>query len=257
MSIPNWYDIEKPMLETIARLDKGSGVPFLELEQPLADHFRLTETERNQVLTSKPPRLPRRKFLFRMGWASTSLTKKKLICRPDRGMRSLTEKGKKLLAEGGETDVPPVVRPPTETDYSSEMKALDDLKVCLKELDTASLTRFEKIVETMLRQMGYGVTPSKQQSGSVKFLISLEHSLGSVRMCVFIESGQSVNRKRLQQYSHEMKTNAAQQAVVFICDKVKSKSGRKKPAGDNRFILVSLEDLARLVIKHEVDITKP
>lgn len=246
MAIPKRKTLECPLLKYICRHHDGDGVTLDDAEKGLAKELGLSQSEIEAKIPNDPRN--RRRFRNELDFAASSLRKNGLISIPSRGKRAPTEAGIEKVKSCG-TEPPP---------FLSELKVLDGLRhdLYIKELDKASPTRFEKIIETMLRQMGYGVTPSKQKASSVKFLISLEHSLGSERMCVFVETDQSVNRKRLQQYSHEMKMNAAQRAVVFSKDNAKSKSGRKKPAGDNRFILVGLKDLARLVIKHEVDITK-
>lgn len=96
MAIPGYQAIMRPLLEALA---DGSPHVLVELQQPLAAHFGLSDVELGERLESGAP-----VFANRVAWAATYLSKAGVINRPGRGLVSLTPRGRTLLAEGTSID---------------------------------------------------------------------------------------------------------------------------------------------------------
>jgi restriction system protein len=92
MAIPDYQSIMLPILRLA-----GDGQPhkFRDAVEQLAEHFALSNDERSEMLPSGTA------FLFdnRVGWARTYLKQAGLLESQRRGIFSITDKGKQLLAE--------------------------------------------------------------------------------------------------------------------------------------------------------------
>lgn len=95
MPIPTQREIEIPLLHLINTL--GGEVKPKDTYEPLADYFKLTKAEREQLL----PNTPYKKFENNVQWARMRLVYKGLIDNSIRGLWKITEKGKKELAKYG------------------------------------------------------------------------------------------------------------------------------------------------------------
>ncbi|HOM97418.1 MAG TPA: winged helix-turn-helix domain-containing protein [Bacteroidales bacterium] len=113
MPIPPEKDILTPLLHLIHIM--GGEVKPSEVYETLANYFRLTEKERQEV---QPSGLSK-KFENRVRWARNSLCKKGFLDRTLRGVWKITEKGKKELSRLGLINKPfPVVISPQGQDAS-------------------------------------------------------------------------------------------------------------------------------------------
>src|SRR5438477_1079949 len=91
MPIPKYDEIMLPLLKA---LSDGKEHPKAELVQKMADHFKLTPEEREQMLPSG-----RATYIkHRTGWAAFGLRKAGLATNPIEGTLQITEEGRKFLA---------------------------------------------------------------------------------------------------------------------------------------------------------------
>lgn len=90
--LPTYEEIMHPLLKYLA---DGKEHIFQEAQEYLAQYFQLTDEERNELLKSGF----QTKFANRVGWASTYLSKACLLKKPKKGVWTITEIGKEVLAK--------------------------------------------------------------------------------------------------------------------------------------------------------------
>ena len=95
MTIPTQKDIEIPLLHFIYTL--GGIVKPSDTYKPLADYFKLSSQEQNELLPSGISK----RWENRVQWARLVLTQKGFLDRSVRGIWKITEKGKKELERLG------------------------------------------------------------------------------------------------------------------------------------------------------------
>ncbi len=188
MAIP---DYETLMLPLLLRLSDGRERVLKELQQELAEEFRLTPEERIQLLPSGGTLT----FASRIGWAKTYLKKAGLVSQPKRGNVQITGIGKDALRESpSRIDVKFLERFPDflefrngsrektvvadsvpstqmaldltpdeiiESAYQKSVAALAD--EVLERVKGCSPLYFERLVVQLLIKMGYG--GSREEAG--------------------------------------------------------------------------------------------
>ena len=93
MPIPPYQDIFVPLLNIVS---DGRVHSVAELLEPLADQFKLTVEERNELLPSGKQAT----FHNRLGWAKTYLTKALILESVGRGRFQITDRGRELNSKG-------------------------------------------------------------------------------------------------------------------------------------------------------------
>src|SRR4030067_2117911 len=177
MAIPDYQTLMLPVL-SCASDEKEHTIH--EAVKFLADHFKLTEEEKKELLPSGHQEV----FFNRVGWARTYLKKAGLLEAPKRGIFKITDRGKKILRSSpseinnkllsqfdefkefktrrrkrdeNSEDIIEQIKTPEEAfeiaydNLRNELanELLDHLKRCDPSL-------FEKIVIEVLVKMGYG-----------------------------------------------------------------------------------------------------
>ncbi|MDH4129588.1 MAG: restriction endonuclease [Spirochaetota bacterium] len=190
MPIPDYQTIMKPLLEYVK---DGKTYTLKETYEKIADHFYLTEEEKNKLLSSGKKMI----YKDRTSWAKTYMKKAGLLEDVKWGHFKITQKGKDLLSENPDkinddllmryedfrdfkkpnkaeklNDVNDVEideiteKTPEETlDYSIQKineNVLDDL---LETVKSCSPLFFERLVIELLVKMGYG--GSMKEAGEV------------------------------------------------------------------------------------------
>jgi len=92
MAIP---DYQTCMLHLLRLASDGSEHTLKEAVPALADTFQLTDTERTELLPSGQQAV----FHNRVAWANTYLKKAELLRSPRRGVFTITDRGKSVLAK--------------------------------------------------------------------------------------------------------------------------------------------------------------
>lgn len=178
--MPTWDGFLLPVLQV---LEDGETVQARELQARVADHVELTEAQRDEVLDSGQLR-----FRNRIGWAVSSLARAGALDRPRRGSYTMTDVGRRLLAEHpqrlDEVDLRQVpayrdhvparranvasITPEKETQQSSDLDPVEQIEAgtarlraevgaqLLERLRAASPDFLEQSVLDVLVAMGYG-----------------------------------------------------------------------------------------------------
>jgi restriction system protein len=181
--IPDYQTIMLPLLKLTS--DKKTH-KFREVIDSLADHFKLTDKERKELLPSGNQAL----FDNRVGWARFYLTKANLLKSEKRGTHQITEQGLKFLKSNptalrtkdlenfkafkefkesidkknqvdikvsSNQDIDETVRTPEEALEYAYLKLKNDLsRDLLNIIKNCSPAFFEKLVIDILTKMGYG-----------------------------------------------------------------------------------------------------
>jgi restriction system protein len=92
MAIPDYQARMLPLVQLAA---DGREHTLKEVLPALADRFKLTETERIELLPSGQQEV----FRNRVSWANTYLKKAGLLHAPRRGYFAITDRGKSVLAQ--------------------------------------------------------------------------------------------------------------------------------------------------------------
>lgn len=90
MAIPDFQSLMLPLLDC---LSEGRELTMRDVTARLADHFRLSDDERQQLLPSGQNRL----FANRVAWAKAHLKAAGLLDNPSRGKVRLSAEGRKGL----------------------------------------------------------------------------------------------------------------------------------------------------------------
>ncbi len=90
MAIPKYDEIQIPALQLLC---DGKPRKRIEIEEPLSTHFKLTDSERNQMYDSGNGPI----FMDRVQWALSYLNMTGLVSKPKRGLYEINEEGRKIL----------------------------------------------------------------------------------------------------------------------------------------------------------------
>ena len=171
------------MLHLLRLASDGAEHTLKDAVTALADMFKLTEAERTELLPSGQQAI----FNNRVAWASTYLKKAGLLCAPRRGVFTITDRGKTVLAQNpskidrhfleqfpeflafqnrtkAESEVEnvrstgsSVIETPLESLEAAYEKIRGELKnELLDRLKGEAPAIFERIVIELLVKMGYG-----------------------------------------------------------------------------------------------------
>lgn len=175
MTIPDFQTVMLPLLELAS---DGRVRSMAEYRQALAEHFRLTPEEREELLPSGKQPI----FSNRVAWASVYLQRAGLLVRPQRGHYQITERGREVVESkpekvsvkflqqfpefnafrqrstekkpSGETEGGGTPEEDLEASYQQlrdelALEIIDQVKSCTPEF-------FERLVVELLVKMGYG-----------------------------------------------------------------------------------------------------
>ena len=287
MTIPDFQTVMLPLLET---LKDGNVWRMNEVTEHLAKQFLLSDEERNAMLPSGQAPL----FANRVAWAKTHMKAAGLIDNPNRGRVSISERGLLVLAKKPtaismkflkqfeeyneftsnkkttvlETSATPEndslqVRPPLELleeSFGILQEALKD--ELLTRLKNGSPAFFERAVLKLLSAMGYGITGGAQLTGQpgdggIDGVI-FEDKLGLDIVCVQAKryAEASVGRPAIQQFSGSMDGYKAKKGVILTTSSFSKEAIAFVDRSEGkRVILIDGEQLAQLMIQHNVGVT--
>lgn len=284
MAIPDYETVMLPLLQTLA---DGVERRIGDLREQLAQHFGLTELEREQRLPSGQATV----IASRVGWAKTYLKNAGLVEQPGRGRIRITEEGRRFLAhnpnqlgakdlerypsflafknrtrdQAGEEASQPLTERQTplerieESVQALEVATADEL---LDRLKTSSPAFFEQIVVKLLLAMGYGGTTGqgfatgKSGDGGIDGVIQ-EDKLGLDVVSIQAKRWEaSVGRPIVQAFVGSMDYIRAKKGVIITTsafsrdavDFVEKIEGKK-------VVLVDGQRLTQLMLDHDVGVT--
>lgn len=285
MSIPDYQSIMLPLLKQTSDRQEHS---FPSLVETLAAEFKLTDSERRDLLPSGG------QFVFdnRVGWARTYLKKAGLLSAPKRGVIQITDRGLQVLKDDPKRVDNKVLRrfpeflefqsakgdAGTESDRTASAEHLDPqenieagYQRIRKELSGELLTRikacspafFERLVVELLLKMGYGGSRrdfgqaiGKPGDGGIDAVIK-EDKLGldAVYLQAKRWDNSQVGSKEIQAFVGALHGKKARKGVFITT------SGFSQPACDyvreiqDKVILIDGPTLADLLIEHGVGVS--
>src|SRR3984893_16766983 len=180
MPIP---DYQTCMLHLLRLASDGAEHTLKDAVPALADIFHLTDAERTELLPSGQQAV----FHNRVAWANTYLKKAELLRAPRRGVFTITDRGKRVLAQNppkidlklleqfpeflefqaksktveegdnAQQTVPAAIETPLESLEAAYSKIRGELKSeLLDRLKAEAPAVFERVVIALLVKMGYG-----------------------------------------------------------------------------------------------------
>lgn len=276
------------MLPLLKHAADGQEHSFHSLVEALAADFKLTESERRELLPSGG------QFVFdnRVGWARTYMKKAALLSAPRRGVVQITERGLEVVAAHPKRIDNKVLRQypeflefqgakTSDAKQEHEVGVPDQLDPqesieagyhrIRKQLSTELLARiksctsdfFERLVVELLLKMGYGGSRrdagqaiGKSGDGGVDGVIK-EDKLGLD--VVYIQAkrwdNSQVGSKEIQAFVGALHGRKARKGVFITT------SGFSKPARDyvrdiqDKVVLIDGHELAELLIEHGVGVS--
>jgi len=285
LAIPDYQTVMLPLL----RLLKDGKEHYLgEVVSSLADEFKLSPAEREQLLNSGQQTVIRN----RAGWARTYLKKAGLLDSPRRGYFRITERGQSVLSsKPGRIDVKyleqfpefvafrelrherqdEVPLPIAQSTDATPEEALDaaygrlrlDLESdLLEQVKTASPSFFERLVVELLVRMGYGGTlrdagqaVGKSGDGGIDGIIK-EDRLGLD--VIYIQAKRweaTVGRPEIQKFAGALQGHRAHKGVFITTSAFSSDAQEFASRIDSKIVLIDGPMLARYMIDHNIGVS--
>jgi restriction system protein len=285
MAIPDYQTIMLPFLQF---LKDGKERNLSELVDSIADKFKLTTEERQQLLGSGQQTVIRN----RAGWARTYLKKAGLLESTRRGFFRITERGQSVLASKPQRiDVKYLEQFPefiafrelrherpdeaslpvsASTDATPE-EALDvayaRLRLnlegeLLEQVKSASPSFFERLVVELLVRMGYGGTlrdagqaVGKSGDGGIDGIIK-EDRLGLDVIYLQAKRWDStVGRPEIQKFAGALQGHRARKGVFITTSSFSADALEFALRIDSKIILIDGPALAKYMIDHNVGVS--
>ena len=284
MAIPDFQSLMLPVL----KLGATGEVRGRDAVQIIADQFNLSEQERAETVPSGT----RTYILDRILWAVTYLVKAGLLQRPQRGCFTITEKGKEVLASKPESidinflkqfpefekfktrkkpegsiqarEVTEESQTPRERIDSAYEEIFADLKSeVLQRILDASPQFFEKLLLNVLVAMGYGGSlkeagkhVGKSGDEGIDGVIN-EDKLGLD--IIYIQAKRyapenTVSRPDIQKFAGSLMGKGANKGVFVTTSSFSKKALEYAERITQRLILIDGEQLASLMIEHNVGV---
>jgi restriction system protein len=285
MAVPDYQSLMLPMLEYLK--DKKEHA-IKEINEFLAGLFKLTEEERNILLTSGQQPV----FDNRVGWAKTYLKKAGLLVSPARATALITDRGMEVLSKKPdkinvkflrqfqefldfqnlkndklelETDEDELTQTPQEILESSYQQIRKSLA---QDLTSRILKQppqfFEKLVIELLVKMGYGgslvdagkalgKTGDEGIDGTIK-----EDKLGLDIVYIQAkrwESGNVVGRPEIQKFVGALAGQGAKKGIFITTSSFTKDALEYQPKNETKVVLIDGEYLAQLMIDYNIGVS--
>lgn len=286
MAIPDYQTTMLPFLQC---LSDGKEHALAEIRASLASHFSLTDEEVEELLPSGNQGV----FENRTGWARTYLKNAGLLRYVRRGVFQITDRGQELLAnppdritskfleqypefmefrERGKSKVKPEptstpsTETPDETIEAAYSQLRDELVGELRaQLETVSWRFFERLVIDVLVAMGYG--GSRKEAGQAFQKGSDEGIDGTIKEdrlgldIIYVQAkrwktGNTVGRPDIQQFAGALQGKRARKGVFITTSDFSKEARDYVQYTDSKIILLNGEELAELMIDHDVGVSK-
>jgi restriction system protein len=283
--MPTWDGFLLPVLQV---LKDGETVQARDLHDRVADHVGLTPEQRDEVLDSGQLR-----YRNRIGWAVSSLARAGALTRPRRGSYTVTDGGRRLLAEHPERidefdlrqipayrdHVParranssPVV--PVKDDRSSDLDPMEQIDAgiarlraevaaqLLERLRAATPDFLEQSVLDVLVAMGYGGVEQRARriggsgDGGVDGVID-QDPLGLARIYVQAKryaADNIVGRPQVQGFVGALHGQQANQGVFITTSSFSREATDYARSVNASVILIDGERFANLMIDRGVGV---
>lgn len=290
MPIPDYQACMLPILRFLA---DGKVHTLKDLSSQAADHFTLTDEERQKLVPSGQ----QTSIANRVGWAKTYLKKAGLLDNPSRGRICITEAGRRVLADNppalnceylmrfspfvefwqqkrkpasgadrsdSQTTTEPQEKEQTpdetmESAYRDVRDALvDDL---LEQVMECSSAFFERLVIDLLIAMGYGgALPEagthlgRTGDGGIDGIIN-EDKLGLDAICIQAKRWRdTVGRPHVQAFAGSMEAHRAKKGVMITASSFSKDAYDFVGRIERKIVLIDGKQLAQLMIDYQIGV---
>jgi restriction system protein len=284
MAIPDFQAIMLPILETLQDGQVRSTGAMTDL---LAERFKLTDQERQELMQSGQP-----VFYNRVAWAKTHLKNAGLIDNPTRGKVSISEAGLKVLGQkpaivncrflkqfpsylkfigqapdddkvdGKDETALETTKTPEEALEASYQLLRNTLAVeVLDHVKRCSPSFFERLVVELLVAMGYGGSFAEAArvvgqagDGGIDGIIN-EDKLGLDVVCVQAKRWENaVGRPDVQKFAGSMEGLRARKGVMLTTSTFSKDAEQFVKSIERKIILINGQRLAQLMIEHNIGV---
>jgi len=286
MAIPDYQSVMLPLLRLAGDQQEHS---LRETIDALADVFHLTDDERKELLPSGQQQV----FDNRVGWARTYLTKAVLLQKTRRSHYEISQRGLEVLAGDPERiDVKfldqfqefkdfralkgtrsgssePVVSEtdqqttPEEALESAYGRLRDSLALeIIQQVKAGSPSLFEHLVVELLLKMGYG--GSRQDAGRAIGRSGDEGIDGIIKEdrlgldIIYIQAKRwegSVSRPEVQKFAGALQGQRAKKGIMITTSYFTKEAREYISRIDNKIVLIDGEELAELMIDHDLGVS--
>jgi restriction system protein len=284
MAIPDYQSIMLPFLRFLGDKKDHS---FREILNALAKEFNLSEEELRELLPSGKQPI----FDNRVGWARTYMKKAGLLESTRRGVFRITERGLRVLGEKpAEINVKYLKRFPEFVDFQTvKHEKVEDQKGAeeekgktpeellenayqqindqlvsdiLKQMKAIPPGLFEKIVVELLVAMGYGGTLKdagqaigKSGDEGIDGVIK-EDRLGLDAIYLQAKKWENtVGRPEIQKFAGALQGQRAKKGIFITTSNFSREAYDYTSRIDTKIVLIDGEQLARLMIDHNIGVT--
>lgn len=276
------------MLPLLRLLKDGREHYLGEVVSSLADEFKLSREEREQLLSSGQQTVIRN----RAGWARTYLKKAGLLQSTRRGYFRITERGQSVLnskpvridvkyleqfpefvafrelRHERQDEVPLPIAQSTDATPEEALDAayarlrLDLESDLLEQVKTASPSFFERLVVELLVRMGYGGTlrdagqaVGKSGDGGIDGIIK-EDRLGLDVIYIQAKRWDStVGRPEIQKFAGALQGHRARKGVFITTSSFSSDAQEFASKIDSKIVLIDGPALAKHMIDHNIGVS--
>lgn len=283
MPIPDYQSFMLPLLKLASDRQTHS---LREAYEKIADEFDLSDEDREELLPSGTQQT----YKNRIGWARTYLKKAGLLRSPKRGHFEITDRGiDELKTDPSEmstaylnkydefrgfrtrnseaSNETPTVTATSSTPQEAIENSIEELNSQLaQELLDALLGSspgfFEQVVVELLVNMGYG--GSRKEAGQVVGRsgdegidgIIKEDRLGLEAIYVQAKRWENpVSRPEMQKFVGALQGQRARKGIFITTSRYTAEARDYVNRIENRVVLIDGEELARLMIEHDVGTT--
>ena len=284
MPIPDYQSVMLPLLRFAA---DGNEHSLREAIEGLTEKFGLTDTERKELLPSGQQAT----FDNRVAWARTYMSKAGLLEPTRRGYFRITSRGGDELAknpreinvkfleqfpefiefrtrrrereETTETVETEDLQTPAELLETAYQKLREDLSAdLLKLVKECSPAFFERLVIDLLVKMGYGGT--RKEAGKAIGRSGDEGIDGIINEdrlgldVIYIQAKRweaSVGRPEIQKFAGALQGNRAKKGIFITTSPFTKDADDYVAKIDSKIVLIDGEQLAQLMIDHNVGVT--
>lgn len=284
MAIPDYQTCMLPFLRFLA---DGAEHTLREAEESLAAHFKLSPSERAELLPSGQQGI----FKNRIGWARTYLKKAALLESPKRGVFRITERGLTALASNpsridakyleqfpefiefrdfskpensatGPIEQPQSKTTPEEAIELAHQGLREQLaSELLSRILACSPTFFEQLVVELLVKMGYGGSRrdageriGQTGDGGIDGIIK-EDRLGLDTIFIQAKRWQgSVGRPEVQKFVGALQGQRAKKGVFITTSTYTAEAADYATRIDTKVVLIDGKRLAELMIDFDVGV---
>ena len=286
MAAPDFQSLMLPLLRLAG---DGFEHAFKDAVEAIAEEFKLTEEERQELLPSSS-----RTTLFynRLAWAKTHMTMAGLLQGARRGVFCITPRGRELLASrparvdlkilqqypdyerarrgdvsGTEVSIPaiPVIDEltPEETIDQAHMALRNDLaRELLEAIKQCSPAFFELLIVKLMIKMGYGGSREeagravgRSGDGGIDGVIN-EDRLGLDAIYLQAKRWEgSVGRPDIQQFVGALAGQRANKGVFITTSRFTQEAKDYAASSNYKVVLIDGERLADLMVEHDLGVS--